>query len=113
MSLRRWWMIVALGCTVAACGTATDDSRFTLRTPGAEPGAPVKAPAAVPDVTPAATPGVIHKPVTAGERRVIRGWADELRHGRVDAAARYFAVPSVVVTAATPTAILRSRGAVV
>ena len=36
------------------------------------------------------------KPVTKAEKRVIKGWADELRHGHVTAATRYFAVPTLV-----------------
>jgi hypothetical protein len=35
--------------------------------------------------------------VTAEERRIIRAWSNELRHGHVDKASRYFAVPALVV----------------
>jgi hypothetical protein len=42
---------------------------------------------------------------------VVRAWADTLRHGRVRAAARYFAVPSVVANGTSPIR-LGSRAAV-
>jgi hypothetical protein len=37
-----------------------------------------------------------HGPAPDSATRVIRGWSDTLRHGDVDGAARYFAVPSIV-----------------
>ena len=71
MTLRAWSVgaLIALGLATAGCGGSGSD-------PAAS--APNPAPA----------------PVTAAEKRVIRGWSDEMRHGRVKAAARYFSVPS-------------------
>ena len=97
--------IVALGFMIAACGTAAEPSRLKLRTPGANTGAPL-AP------TPVPTPTAKRKPVTKTEERVIRAWSNELRHGRVTAAARYFAVPSLVVNDSPTASVLRSRDAV-
>jgi len=95
MSLRcrPAWMIVALGLTVAACG-ASEPDRIGLRTPGAKTGHVPAAPLATPAPTATATPEP--KRVTRAEERVIRGWSDALRHGRVAAASRYFSVPSAV-----------------
>jgi hypothetical protein len=104
---------VALGLTFAACGAAAGPNRLDLKTPGVDTGAPLAAtpvPTVKPDVTPAATPGNIRKPVTRSEKRIIRAWADDLRHGRVGAASRYFAIPSLVSNATPSPAILRSRG---
>jgi hypothetical protein len=100
---------------VAACGGSKPD-RFDQRTPGAHTGVlPASTLAPPPTATP--TPQAKAKPkakpakVTRAERRVIQGWSDALRRGRVNAAARYFSVPSVVVNG-VPT-FLTSRAAVV
>jgi hypothetical protein len=98
---RPSWALVALGLVFAACGVAEPD-RFDQRTPGANTGEPVvplptltPAPEATkPEATPTPTPQ--SKRVTKAERRIIKAWADELRHGRVNAASRYFSVPSLV-----------------
>lgn len=82
--------LAGLGLVLAACGDEPEPNRLDLRTPGAHTGAPVEAP-------PLATPTPeIRKPVTAAEKRVIKGWADDLRKGRVGAAARHFTVPAYV-----------------
>jgi hypothetical protein len=43
---------------------------------------------------------------------VIRGWADALRAGHVDAAARFFAIPAVVADGTNPQRSLQDRDAV-
>src|SRR4051794_5018140 len=111
MRFRPAWAIVALGLAFAACGAAAEPDRMDLRTPGAHPGAPLAA-TPIPTRPPTATPEAKRKPVTRIEKRVIRAWSDELRHGRVTAAARYFAVPSLVVNDSPTASILRSRNAV-
>jgi hypothetical protein len=111
--------LLALAVGLAACGEASQD-RFDLKTPGAHTGlGPVSTPAATATAPPKGKSrgkaGAKKKPksdaaparVTAEERRIIRGWSDELRHGHVAAASRYFGVPALVVN---PTqAILSSR----
>src|SRR3954447_4360252 len=99
---RVWLAVAALALALSACG-AEKPSRFDLRTPEANTGAPLAptpiptpVPAETPTPTPTATPKPKRKPVTKTETAVIRGWSDELRHGRVTAATRYFAVPSLV-----------------
>jgi hypothetical protein len=76
---------VLAALVIAACGGEERD-RFSLRTPSD----------ALDLLAPTATPTPERKPVTRAERRVIRGWADELRRGHVEAAARYFRVPAAV-----------------
>jgi hypothetical protein len=66
---------------VAGCGGGGDKpDRFSLTTP--------KAP---PTETAAAAPRV-----SARERAVVKGWSDALRHGDVERAVSYWAVPATV-----------------
>jgi hypothetical protein len=114
MTLRS--SVPALLCVaVAACGASKPD-RFDLRTPGAHTGAapaatlpPVPTAAPTPKATPTPKPKLAA--VTRDEKRVIRGWSNALRHGRVNAASRYFSIPSVVFNGVQ--AFLTSRRAVV
>ena len=82
MTRRRWLgALAALGLLVAGCGeSAKPEPRQLALKPQEKPREKEK-----------------RAPVTAAEQRVIRGWANELRHGDVQAAARYFSVPSEVV----------------
>ena len=57
--------------------------------------------------TPTATP-LKRGPAAAADVAVIRGWTDALRHGHIEAASRYFAIPSVVSNG-TPPIRLTSR----
>jgi hypothetical protein len=123
--------LLALAVGLAACGEAKQD-RFDLTTPGAHTGLGPVATPAPPSASATAPPkGKVRgksgaskpkagakkpatKPakarVTAEERRIIRGWSDELRQGHVAAASRYFGLPVLIVN---PTqAILSSREAV-
>jgi hypothetical protein len=85
--MRLSWAIAGLACSVlAACGGTAEPNRLDLTTPGVHTGDPV----------PTSTATAAPKPVTSSEKRVIKGWADSLRHGQVNAAARYFKVPSAV-----------------
>ena len=51
--------------------------------------------------------------VPSGDLAVIKGWADALRAGRVEAAARYFGIPSVFFTGNGPPVELASLADVV
>jgi hypothetical protein len=105
------WALGALTLGLCACGGTTD--RFDLRTPGAKTGDPsVVAAATTPEPTATPTPKPKGGPVTSEEKRVIRGWSEELRHGHVTAASRYFTIPSVVSNIAGGADKLSSRDAV-
>jgi hypothetical protein len=86
---RSSWIapLVALG--LAGCGSMSDSERFSLTTPGTD------------DLIVREVGGGKEKPVpkkpTRGEVRVIRGWVDALRAGRVNEAAGFFAVPARVL----------------
>jgi hypothetical protein len=114
--MRFRWGLVVLAVLLPACG-GKDPSRMTLHTPGADTGHPLTSfpfanPTPEPTPTPEATPKPEGGPVTTDERRVIRGWSDELRHGHVDAASRYFTIPSVVSNTGIDAATLSTRAAV-
>jgi hypothetical protein len=51
------------------------------------------------------------RPASKADQALIRGWADALRAGHVEEAARYFAIPSIVSNG-TPPVPLRSRSEV-
>ncbi len=97
---RPAWALAALALLLCACGSS-GPGRLTLRTPDANTGDPVAKfpltnPTPTPTASPSPTPAPQGGPVTSEEKRIIRGWSDELRHGHVTAASRYFDVPSVV-----------------
>jgi hypothetical protein len=85
--------LLALAVTLAACG-GTGPDRFDLKTPGAHTGIGPIVTLAPPTPAPSATPAPKVRKVTPEERRIIRAWSEQLRHGHVAAASRYFAVPS-------------------
>jgi hypothetical protein len=77
-----------LAVAVAAVGCGAKTPPQDLHTPGVTPqGRPGVA-------TPAPTPA--GKPVTRAEIAVIRGWAEAVRRGDVEAATSYFAIPATV-----------------
>ena len=102
--MRFAWVasLVALG--LAGCGSMSDSERFSLTTPGTD------------DTVVREVGGGEEKPVpkkpTRGEVRVIRGWADALRAGRVNEAAGFFAVPALVLDGTNPRRELPDIGAV-
>jgi hypothetical protein len=90
---RLAWIAPLLALGVGACGSTSDAERFSLTTPGTDD-------IVVREVEGSAKPRR-GKP-TAGEVRVIRGWADALRTGHVNQAARFFAVPATVLDGTNP-----------
>jgi hypothetical protein len=109
----RAWALGALAVALGACAEA-GTPRTQLRTPGAHTGSagsefPLENPMPSPTPTPSPTPKPEGGPVTHEEKRVIRGWADELRQGHVVAASRYFTVPSVVSNSGARESRLASR----
>jgi hypothetical protein len=98
--MRLSWGLLALAVALPACG-GNDQNRMTLHTPGSATGHPLTSfpfanPTPEPSPTPDATPKPDGGPVTNEEKAVIRGWSDQLRHGHVAAASRYFTIPSAV-----------------
>jgi hypothetical protein len=73
---------------VAGCGSNRDAT-----TPGVQRAAPQSRPPAAESTT---APSTSRGPAPADQVRVIRRWADLLRHGHVTAASRLFSIPTVV-----------------
>jgi hypothetical protein len=85
----RWALLLAgLALLTTACGSA----RHVVTTP----------PPPKRDATPTPPPVPQRKPAAARDVAVIRGWADALRHGHLERAVRYFALPSVVSNGTAP-----------
>jgi hypothetical protein len=100
---RLAWIAPALVLGLTACGSMSDEERFSLTTPGTDD-------LVVREVEGSAKP----RPRTPlpSEVRVIRGWADALRSGHVNQAAAYFAIPATVLDGTNPLRQLPSRSAV-
>ena len=87
--MTRWAVLLAgLALATGACGS----DRKHAKTPPPPPRA----------ATPSPVPAPEEKPAAARDVAVIRGWADALRHGRVERAVGYFAIPSVVSNGTAP-----------
>jgi hypothetical protein len=85
LHLRRWALLLT-GLALVPSGCGSGGKTATPPPPRA--------------ATPAPTPD--RAPAAADDVAVIRGWADALRHGRVERAARFFAIPSVVSNGTAP-----------
>ena len=101
--MRRSWIAPLVCFGLAGCGEMSDSERFSLTTPGTDdiPVREVEGSAKPPPEQP-----------TPGEVRVIRGWADALREGRVNRAADFFAIPARVLDGTNPLRELPDRVAV-
>jgi hypothetical protein len=100
---------VAAALALGACGSGSSHTTTTT-TRAAAPAPTVTSPStsnAVP-IPPATGHGL---PTTATPEDVIRAWADSLRSGRIAAAARLFAVPTIVSNGGGPI-VLRTRAAI-
>ena len=81
-----------LALALAACGGGgDDDERLKLTTPGSNEARPGPEQTAEPE-----------RKVDRAQVRIVRAWADTLRHGDVAGAARYFALPSTVSNGTAP-----------
>jgi hypothetical protein len=118
---RAWFIAIATVGLLAGCAS----TRILARTSAARPrgGQTLSSPpTTVPLTPPPSAPGLpgetIPTPGPTGIRpaaadvAVIRAWSDALRQGNVQAAARYFALPSVMIngTDASGTALVISIG---
>jgi hypothetical protein len=99
---RLAWIAPLLALGLGACGSS-DSERFSLTTPGTDD-------LAVRQIDGSKTPRR-GKP-TRDEVSVIRGWADALRAGKVNQAARFFAVPTIVLDGVNPQRTLPNMTAV-
>ena len=85
--MSRWALLLAgVALLVGACGS----DRRQAKTPPP------------PRRTATPPPAAERRPAAKADVAVIRGWADALRHGRVERAVRYFAIPSVVSNGTSP-----------
>jgi hypothetical protein len=101
--MRRSWIASLLLLGLAGCGGMSDSERFSLTTPGTDD-------VVVREIEGSETPRR-GKP-TREEVSVIRGWADALRSGNVKRAARFFAVPTIVLDGTNPQRTLPTMKAV-
>jgi len=103
---RLAWIAPVLALGLAACGSMSDEERFNLTTPGTDELIVTEVGGDENEPKPR-----LGKP-TAGEVKVIRGWADALRAGHVKQAASFFAVPTTVLDGTNPQRTLPSLDAV-
>jgi hypothetical protein len=101
--MRRSWIASLAVLGLAGCGGMSDSERFSLTTPGTDD-------VVVREIEGSETPRR-GKP-TREEVSVIRGWADALRSGNVKRAARFFAVPTIVLDGTNPQRTLPTMKAV-
>ena len=99
---RLAWIAPLLAVGLAACGSS-DSERFELTTPGTDD-------VGVREIEGGEAPR--RGRPTRGEVSVIRGWADALRAGKVNQAAGFFAVPTIVLDGTNPQRTLPSMTAV-
>jgi hypothetical protein len=79
------FVLFVVGCG----GSGGEPDRLSLTTPKSDP---PDEPVATATASPSARP----RAVTARERAIVKGWTDALRHGDVDRAVSYWAVPATV-----------------
>jgi hypothetical protein len=85
--MSRWALLLAgAALLLGACGA--DHRQATTPPPARRAATP--------------PPAAERRPAARADMAVIRGWADALRHGRVERAVGYFAIPSVVSNGTAP-----------
>jgi hypothetical protein len=105
---RDGWLataVAALALGAAACGGDDGDRARVTPTATSEPDAtaePERTAEPEPESTPEAGAEAASAPPDPADVRIVRAWADTLRAGRVKAAARYFAIPSLVSNGTPP-----------
>jgi hypothetical protein len=85
---------------LAGCGGGGDENRLSGPSPREAPAERRAAPPG--DEAPQRGEAAREGQVTAGEEAVIRGWADALRGGDVEAAVRFWAVPATASNGGPP-----------
>ena len=102
MAARRAAIALTAGAVLAGCGQQGPD--YALKTPPSTPGAaPIETPAPKRQKPLKARPGEKHPSQRDAERLrpVLEGWAQAIREGNPERAARYFAVPAIVAQSMT------------
>jgi hypothetical protein len=89
----RLALVTAVTLALAGCGGSGPSSAPTSSTAAR---ALPRVPGAIP------TPDPTHRPASRQAVAVIRGWSQALRAGHVDAAARYFQLPSELINGGAP-----------
>ena len=97
MRYTAWLAGAVAALALAGCGGGGGDDRSKLTTPGA---AELRSDPDEEDQAGGASE------VDPAKVRIVRAWADTLRHGQIRRAARYFALPSIV---ANGTALLQLK----
>jgi hypothetical protein len=89
--------LCALTMALAACGGDGDKDRAP-RTPSVE----AARPSATPEPSATPRPALRGPRVSRSDLAVIRAWTDAMRRGRLAEAARWFALPAIVVNGTPP-----------
>jgi hypothetical protein len=88
--------VLLAGCGSGAAGSSDAKRHVAARTPASNPPTQTT-PGLGPSVQTVPTPGPTGIPAEPGAVAVIRAWSSALRRGDVRGAARYFALPSVMI----------------
>jgi hypothetical protein len=91
---------MTMGLLAAGCGSGTTIVHMTTRVARRTVTSPATPAPLINPNQPLPTPGPTGKPAAAEAVDVIRAWSDALRRGDVRGAARYFALPSVMINGA-------------
>jgi hypothetical protein len=94
MRYTAWLAGAVAALALGACGGGGDDDPSKLTTPGA---AELRNGSGEEEDEAGGAPEVDPEKV-----RIVRAWADTLRHGQIRRAARYFALPSTVANGTAP-----------
>jgi hypothetical protein len=90
-------VVLTLGLLAAGCGSRTTIVRTVTHAANRTLTSPATPAPLVNPNQPLPTPGPTGIPAATGSIGVIRAWSDALRRGDVRGAARYFALPSVMI----------------
>ena len=93
---------------IAGCGGDSPRAQSSA-TPTATPTPDGREPEAEPGGGSAKAPTQRTGPVTAGEKAIIRGWADALRGGDVERAVRYWHTPAIASNGGSPVRLVTRR----
>src|SRR5690348_674303 len=93
--------VLAAALLLGACGSGAHSTTTSVRTAASHSPSPAPAPGSGGTST-APAPAPHRAAANAAAVQVIKAWSDALRRGDVRGAARYFALPSVMVNGTGP-----------